>query len=66
MKTTLNIPDELFAEVQKELNIGNKTTLVIMGLQELLHQNRIKRLRKYRGKLDLQVDLNTLRNRGNE
>jgi hypothetical protein len=63
MKTTINIPEDLMEEVQRELNIKNKTTLIIMGLQELINQSRIRRLRKYRGTLNLEIDLNLLRER---
>lgn len=63
MKTSINIPEELMEEAQRELNIKNKTTLIILGLQELINQNRIRRLRKYRGTLDLNIDLDLLRDR---
>jgi Arc/MetJ family transcription regulator len=63
MKTTINIPEDLMEEVQRELNIKNKTTLIIMGLQELINQSRIRRLRKYRGTLNLEIDLDLLRER---
>lgn len=65
MKTTINIPDELMDEAQKELSIKNKTTLIVMGLQELINQNRIRKLKKYRGTLNLEIDLDVLRERKN-
>ena len=65
MKICIAIPDELIESAQKELNIKDKTTLVVLGLQELIKQSKIKKLRELRGKLNLQVDSNNLRERKN-
>lgn len=64
MRTTVMIPDELMKEAMAELNIKNKSTLVVMGLKELINQNKIRKLRKFRGKLNLEIDLSELRQRG--
>jgi hypothetical protein len=66
MKTTINLPDQLIEKAQKELNIKNKTTLIIMGLQELIHQSSINKLRNLRGKIPLDIDLDKLRDRSHE
>jgi len=63
MKTTINLPDQLIKKAQKELNFKNKTTLIIMGLQELLH---LSSLNKLHSKVPMDIDLDKLRDRSHE
>ena len=63
MRTTLNLPEALINEAIKVTHIKTKTALIITALQELIRKNKIAGLKRYKGKVDLSVDLNTLRKR---
>jgi Arc/MetJ family transcription regulator len=63
MKTTLNLPDELINEAMYTLNMKTKSEVVIYALQDLLRRKKVASLRNYKGKVDLEIDLDTLRNR---
>tara|TARA_B100000315_G_scaffold215253_1_gene214450 strand:- start:3711 stop:3914 length:204 start_codon:yes stop_codon:yes gene_type:complete len=61
MRTTLDLPENLLEEAMKMAKTKSKTSTIILSLQELINKKRIEQLRKLRGKLDLNIDLNTLR-----
>jgi Arc/MetJ family transcription regulator len=61
MRTTLNIPDGLLDEARQISGASSKTATVVYALQELIRARQIEALRKLRGKLPLEVDLETLR-----
>jgi len=63
MKTTLNLPDELINEAMHTLNMKTKSEVVIYALRDLLRRKKVESLRNYKGKVDLEIDLDTLRNR---
>ncbi len=63
MRTTLNLPRALMAEAMKASHQRTKTAVIITALEELVQKNRIQGLRKFKGKLDLDHDLNALRKR---
>jgi Arc/MetJ family transcription regulator len=62
MKTTLNLPDDLMNEAMHALNM-KKSEVVIYALRDLLRRKKVASLRNYKGKVDLEIDLDTLRNR---
>ncbi len=61
MRTTLDLPENLLEEAMKMAKTKSKTSTIILSLQELINKKRIEQLRKLKGKLDLNIDLNTLR-----
>jgi hypothetical protein len=63
MRTTLDLPQALIEEAMRLTNIVTKTDVIKAALQNLIQKEKITGLKKYRGKLDLQIDLDTLRNR---
>ena len=63
MRTTIKLPDTLVHEAMLLTEIPTKTALIKFALESVIQQEKIKRLTKYFGKLDLDVDLNKLRNR---
>lgn len=63
MKTTLNLPDNLITEAMHTLNMKTKSEVVIYALQDLLRRKKVASLVNYKGKVDLEIDLDTLRNR---
>ena len=63
MRTTLDIPEGLINEALKITQSRTKTELIKLALENIIQKNKILGLKKFRGKLDLDIDLNSLRNR---
>ena len=63
MRTTLDLPEELLNEAMKTMKIKTKTKVIITALEELIRKNKISELKKYKGSVDLDIDINSLRSR---
>jgi len=63
MRTTLDLPSELLAEAMKVTHLETKTKVIITALEELIRKTKISELKNFKGKIDLDIDLNTLRGR---
>ncbi len=63
MRTTLDLPDSLLSEAMKLSNQKTKTAVIISALEEFVRKTKIVDLKKYKGKVDINMDLNTLRKR---
>lgn len=63
MRTTLDLPEKLLVEAMKVTHTNTKTGVIVMALEELVRKSKISDLKKYRGKIDLDIDLNEIRNR---
>lgn len=63
MRTTLDLPEELLAEAMKTTEIKTKTKVIITALEELIRKSKISDIKKYKGKIDLDIDLNDVRGR---
>lgn len=63
MRTTLDLPESLIKEAMDLTRIQTKTEVIKMALQNLIQKEKIKDLKKYYGKIDLDIDLDTMRNR---
>jgi hypothetical protein len=61
MRTTLIIPDDLMNDLMEETGEKSKTLLVRRSLEEMLQRVRRESLKRLRGKIDLDIDLETLR-----
>lgn len=61
MRTTLIIPDDLMKDLMKETGERSKTLLVRRSLEEMLRRVRRDNLKRLRGKVDLEIDLEVLR-----
>jgi Arc/MetJ family transcription regulator len=61
MRTNIVIDDELMAQVMEATGIRTKREAVEMGLKVLLRLKKQEGIRKYRGKLDWQGDLDDMR-----
>lgn len=61
MRTTLIIPDDLMKDLMEETGEKNKSLLVRRSLEEMLRRLRRENLKSLRGKLQLDIDLETLR-----
>ncbi len=63
MRTTLDIPAPLITEAMKLSHQKTKTAVIINALEDFVRKTRISGLKKYKGKIDLDIDLNALRKR---
>jgi hypothetical protein len=63
MRTTLDLPENLLQEAMTLTRTGTKTRVIVLALEELIRKSRISGLKKYKGKIDLDIDLNELRDR---
>jgi len=61
MRTTLIIPDDLMKDLMEATDENNKTLLVRRALEEMLQRLRRESLKSLRGKLQLDIDFETLR-----
>ena len=63
MRTTLDLPEELLNEAMRVSHIETKTKVIITALQELIRKSQISEIKKFRGKVDLDIDMNSIRSR---
>jgi len=63
LRTTLDLPENLIAEAMALTHIQTKTDLIKIAIQNLIQKEKIKDLKRYYGKVDLEIDLKILRNR---
>lgn len=63
MRTTLDLPENLLKEAMKVTQTNTKTAVIVKALEELVRKSKISGIKKYRGKIDLDIDLNELRDR---
>ena len=63
MRTTLDLPEPLLLEAMKVTNINTKTKVIITALEELIRKDQISGLKKFKGTVNLDMDLNQLRSR---
>jgi hypothetical protein len=61
MRTTLELPDTLVEEAMTLTKIQTKTDVIKVALENLIQKEKIQGLKKYYGKVDLGIDLDTLR-----
>jgi hypothetical protein len=63
MRTTLELSDSLVHEAMVLTRIPTKTKLITFALENVIQREKIKGLTNYFGKINLDIDLNKLRNR---
>ncbi|MGH7901965.1 MAG: type II toxin-antitoxin system VapB family antitoxin [Thermodesulfobacteriota bacterium] len=63
MRTTLDIPENLIREALKITKSKTKTDLIKKALENIIQRNRIRRIKDFKGKVDLNIDLDVLRKR---
>ncbi len=63
MRTTLDLPEALIDEAMKATQINTKTRVIITALEDLIRKTKISGLKKYKGKVDLKIDMNAVRGR---
>lgn len=63
MRTTIDLPVSLVNEALKWSHQKKKTSVIIAALEDYVRKNRIQDLKKFRGKIDLDIDLDKIRKR---
>jgi len=63
MRTTLDLPIDLLNDAMKATHAKTKTRVIIIALEELIRKSKIAKLKEFKGKVDLDIDLNTIRGR---
>ena len=63
MRTTLDLPEGLLKEAMESTHIQTKTKVIITALEELIRKSRISGLKKFKGKIDLDIDMDAVRGR---
>ena len=63
MRTTLDLPDNLMNEAMKMTRIKTKTKVIITALEQLIRRAQLSEIKEFKGKIDLDIDLETIRGR---
>ncbi|MCU7859282.1 MAG: type II toxin-antitoxin system VapB family antitoxin [Candidatus Thiodiazotropha sp. (ex Lucinoma kastoroae)] len=63
MRTTLDLPENLLNEAMKVTHTTTKTGVIVKALEELVRKSKVYDIKKYKGKIDLAIDLNKIRDR---
>jgi len=63
MRTTLDLPENLINEAMALTKIKTKTDLIKTALLNLIQREKIRNIKKYFGKVDLEIDLDQIRER---
>jgi hypothetical protein len=63
VRTTLDLPKNLIDEAMKVTKINTKTKVIITALEDLIRKSKISGLKEFKGKVDLDIDMNSIRGR---
>ncbi len=63
MKITVNLPDDLLNEAMELTRARSKSELIRHALLNLVRKNRIQKLKEFKGKVNLNVNLEATRKR---
>lgn len=63
MRTTLDLPDVLMQAAMKISQQKTKTAVIITALQDLVRKKRLQALRQFRGRVNIDLDLDVVRKR---
>jgi len=63
MRTTLDLPENLLIEAMKVTHVKTKTGVIVRALEELVKKSKISDLKNYQGKIDIDLNLDELRDR---
>ena len=63
MRTTLDLPNDLIEHAMAITHAKTKTQVIIMALENIVQQEKYNKLITYHGKIDLEIDLDSLRKR---
>ena len=61
MRTTINVSDNVIAEILKLVKAKTKTEAINRALSDYVRMKRLEKLRALRGKLNIDLDVEKLR-----
>ena len=64
MRTTIDITQDLVDKAIELTDAKTKTDVIKLALQELIRRESMKKILAFRGKIDFDIDLDELRQRG--
>ncbi|MBM1004005.1 MAG: DUF2191 domain-containing protein [Desulfofustis sp. PB-SRB1] len=59
----IDLSEDLLKEAMQATNIMTKTQVITVALEELVKKTKISALKDFKGKVDLDIDLDELRER---
>ena len=63
MRTTLDLPEQLLSEAMRVTQAETKTAVIVLALEELVRKAKIAKLKQFKGKIELDIDLDNIRAR---
>ena len=63
MRTTLDLPEDLLSEALKISHCRTKTEVIKTALKNYIQHEKVQGLKKFKGKIHLDIDLDALRKR---
>jgi hypothetical protein len=63
VRTTIDLPQALVEEAMKVSHQRTKTAVIVAALEDFVRKSRIQGLKKFRGQVNLDIDLDKLRKR---
>lgn len=63
MKMTLNLPDALIAKALECSDRKIKSAVIVQALDGFVRKHRIQELKRYKGRIAFDINLDSLRNR---
>lgn len=63
LRATLDLPEALIDEAMASTHISTKTDLIKTALQNLIRKDKNKDIKQYFGKINLDIDLDSMRKR---
>ena len=63
MRTTLDLPENLLIEAMRITHTETKTAVIVLALEELIRKAKIAELKQFKGKIELDIDLDNIRAR---
>ncbi|MBP6058818.1 MAG: type II toxin-antitoxin system VapB family antitoxin [Nitrosomonas sp.] len=61
MRTTLDLPENLLNEAMRVTHAETKTAVIVLALEELIRKSKISDLKKFKGKIELDISLDEIR-----
>ena len=63
MRITIDLPENLVEEAKKLTRSGTKAEVIKLALENIIQKHKISKLKDFRGTVDLDLDLDSLRDR---
>jgi len=63
MKTTVDIPEGLIKKAKRITRAKSNDNLFVMALENIILHKQLSKISKFKGKVDLDIDLDVLRDR---